>query len=235
MTSSASSSDPARRVRIMALLVVLLAAMAQMALWWNTRAVFPRATVLTEPASASEIDLLSLSDRQFFYRSRTMDLQTAGDLGGNVTPLTEFNYALLYRWFRLLDSVDPGAQYLPTLAGYYYSQTLKTEDVRHVVQFLREHARHDPPRKWRWMAHAAWLARHRVNDVRLALDVAEELAALKVPGIPVWTKQLPAFLLADVGEKEAARDLIMAILGSDMTLAREERFFMERFLEERLK
>lgn len=235
MTSSASSSDPGRRIRVAALLVVLAAAIAQMGLWWKTRTLFPRAAVLTEPASPSEIDLLSLSDRQFFYRSRTMDLQTAGDLGGNVTPLTQFDYALLYRWFTLLDGVDQRSQYLPTLAGYYYSQTLNTEDVRHVVRFLREHVRHDPRRKWRWLAHAVWLARHRVNDQALALEVAAELAALDVPGIPVWTKQLRVFILADVGEKEAARDLLQAILGSDPTLAREERYFMERFIEERLK
>ena len=233
MISNASSFS--RRVRIRALLVLLLAVMAQQALWWNTRVLFPRGDVLAAPPSVAEVAVLSLSDPQFFFRQRTMDLQVAGDLGGRVTPLTDYDYALLYRWWKLLDAVDSRSNYTTTLAGYFYSQTLRTEDVRYVIAYLREHTRQDPGRNWRWLAHAAWLARHKVNDMKLALDVAEELAALDVPDIPIWTKQLRAFVLAEVGDREAARDLIRAILGSDAKIPKEERFFMQRFLEERLQ
>lgn len=234
MTSNASSSDPSKRVRLVALGFLLLAAIAQLGLWWNTRTIFPRADVLAAPPPKDEVDLLSLSDRQFFYRSRVVDLQSAGDLGGHVTPLSSYNYALLYRWFTLLDSVDSRANYLPTLAGYFFSQTQRTDDVRYVVRFLREHARRDPERKWRWMAHAVWLSRHKVGDMQLALEAADELAALDVPGIPLWTRQLRAFIRAEVGDKEAARDMMRAIMGSDATIAPEERHFMQRYIEERL-
>jgi len=233
MTSNANSFS--RRVRLKALLVLLLAVVAQQALWWNTRILFPRGDVLAAPPGVAEVDVLSLSDRQFFFRQRSMDLQVAGDLGGRVTPLTEYNYALLYRWWKLLDLVDSRSNYTVTLAGYFYSQTLNTEGVRYVIAYLREHTRLDPVRNWRWLAHAAWLARHKVKDTALALDVALELENLDVADIPIWTKQLRAFVLADIGDREAARDLIRAILGSDRNIPKEERFFMQRFLEERLQ
>ena len=60
------------------------------------------------------------------------------------------------------------------------------------------------------------------------------LAALDAPGLPIWTRQMPAFVLAKVGAKEAARDLMEAIL-EDPNVPPEEQEFMRAFIDERLK
>lgn len=234
MILSASSSDGDRRVRVVALLVLLVAVLAQMALWWNTRAVAPRSEGLREPPAMGEIDMLAMGDRQYFFRSHALELQVGGDLGGRVTPLTDYDYERLYRWFTLLDHADRRSNMVPTLAGYLYGNTPKVEGLRPVIRYLREHARSDPQRKWRFMAHAVWLASHKLGDQALALDVAEELAALPVR-MPVWTRQLRAFILADRGEKETARDILRVILATDPNLAPQERHFIERYIAERLE
>ena len=234
MILSASSSDGSRRTRILALLVLLVAVMAQMVLWWNTRGLALRADGLREPPSIGEIDMLALGDRQFFFRSYALELQVGGDLGGRVTPLKDYDYDRLYRWFSLLDHADTRSNMVPTLAGYLYGNTPKVEGLRPIVQYLREHARADPERKWRFMAHAVWLAAHRLKDRALALEVAGELAALPAR-MPIWTRQMRAFILAEAGEKETARDILRVILATDPSLSPQERYFMERFIAERLE
>ena len=121
------------------------------------------------------------------------------------------------------------------LVGYYFSQSQNPEDVRIVISFLAYIAIRDPDRNWRWMAHAIYLARHRVKDMNLALSLAHRMAAMKSPSIPVWAQQMPAFVLADVGEKEAARDLMEAIIDSEKGLHPNEVEFMRDFIENRLK
>ena len=63
---------------------------------------------------------------------------------------------------------------------------------------------------------------------------ARDLAALGVPDLPPWTRQMQAFILADVGDREAARDVMRVILETDTTLQAEERHFIEQFLRLRL-
>ena len=63
---------------------------------------------------------------------------------------------------------------------------------------------------------------------------AAEPPETAAPGLPIWTRQMPAFVLAKVGAKEAARDLMEAIL-EDPNVPPEEQQFMREFIDERLK
>lgn len=178
---------------------------------------------------------LAFGDGQLFYRTVTFSLQNMGDEGGRVTPLKDYDYQRLDQWFRLLESLDHTSRYLPVLAGYYFSQSQETADVRIVIDFLRDIAARRPAHNWRWLAHAVYLARHRVEDQELALDLARELAAIDAEEMPIWTKQMPAFVMAEVGHKEAARDLLEAIMASDENLSQAEVEFMRHYIETRLE
>ena len=61
------------------------------------------------------------------------------------------------------------------------------------------------------------------------------MAALQGPGIPIWAQQMPAFVLAEVGAKEAARDLMEAIMDSQNDLEPSEIEFMRDFIDKRLE
>lgn len=177
---------------------------------------------------------MALGDPQLFYRAGAFGLQNLGDEAGPATPLAVYDYVRLGGWLELLDQLDPDADYAPVLAGFYFSHTPVAEDLRRIVVHLLKVGARDPIRNWRWLTHAVYLARHQLHDLPLAIEVARHLATLEDPRVPLWVRQLPAFVLADVGEVEAARDLFQAILASDGNLDQGEARFMRRYLAERL-
>ena len=218
-----------------ALAAVLITLSLQATFWWQTRELQAGWEGVPPAPSNQVAKALAMGDGQFLYRAATFVLQNMGDEGGRVTPLKDYDYRRLGRWFSLLDKFDPESEFLPVLVGYYYSQSQNPDDVRIVISFLAHIAIRDPDRNWRWFAHAIYLARHRVKDMDLALSLAYRMAAIKGPGIPVWAQQMPAFVLADVGKMEAARDLMEAIMDSQPNLEPAELQFMRDFIETRLQ
>jgi hypothetical protein len=174
---------------------------------------------------------LALGDAQLFYRAAALALQNMGDGGAQVTPLAEYDHARLADWLDLLDRLDPKARHAPTLAAYYFGQTPDPDGLRRIVAYLSRVGARDPARNWRWLTHAAYLARHRLNDLPLALAVARNLAGLPEGQVPLWARQMPAFLLAEAGEREAARDLMATILATDANLSPDEIALIERFID----
>ena len=174
---------------------------------------------------------MALGDSQLFYRAAAFALQNMGDEGGRVTPLADYDYARLGAWLDLLDRLDPEARYAPTLAAYYFGQTPDPEGLRRIVAYLSRVGARDPARNWRWLTHATYLARHRLHDLPLALAVARHLAGLPEGEVPLWVRQMPAFVLAEVGEREAARDLMATILATDTNLSPDEAAVIEQFID----
>jgi hypothetical protein len=216
------------------LLILLAALLAHGTLAWHHRTLHAGWPGVPSPPSGALAPLLTLGDDQLFYRSAAFGLQNMGDGGGRTTPLAHYDYGRLEAWLRLLDELDPQADYAPTLAGYYFGQSPVPDDLRRIVAYLRTIGARDPARHWRWLAHAVYLARHRLHDVALALEVARDLAGLAGSEAPLWVRQMPAFVLADVGEREAARDLLETILATDRNLSDGEIVFMRHFIDQRL-
>lgn len=86
------------------------------------------------------------------------------------------------------------------------------------------------------MAHAALIARHRLNDQQLALKYARAIAdGTDGPSVPSRTKQMYISLLAvlcDLGEHKAARILLGGLIASGtVTDAHEQHVLLERLKE----
>ncbi|MEQ1887774.1 MAG: hypothetical protein ABL951_01185 [Alphaproteobacteria bacterium] len=213
----------------------LLAGLALQVLYWvpahNIRVPWTGVGLAPSPVLARAF---SLGDDQLYYRAAALGLQNEGDWAGELTPLANYDYARLSGWFGLLSGIDTKSQYAPTLAGYYFGQSRNPEQVRLIVAYLQQLAAAHPQTHWRWLAYSVYLARHRIHDLVLALELAYQLAALPVADMPIWTRQLPAFVLADTGEKEAARDILEAILESTPDLQKAEQNFMRNYIGTRL-
>ncbi len=219
--------------RVFALVAVTLA--MQIGFWSQNHSVrLPVSNV--DPAPPETLArIIGLGDPQFYYRAGGMWLQNMGERGNDVLPLQQLNYDRLSQWFDLLLAMDDRANYVPMLAGFYYGYTPDPEQARKVALFLRRAALKHPELHWRWLAHAVYLARHRVKDMDLALEMANQLAALPVPDMPIWTRQMNAFILAKVGDREAARDILEALLASDTRIDPAERRFIIDYIEKNLK
>jgi hypothetical protein len=224
-------SAATRNARRRGLVVLVLALVVHGGLALHHRGLRAAFAGVPPPPPLLVAPAMALGDGQLFYRAAAFALQNMGDEGGQVTPLADYDYARVGAWLDLLDRLDPSARYAPTLAAYYFGQTPNPADLRRIVDYLSRVGARDPARNWRWLTHAAYLARHRLDDLPLALAVARHLAGLSDPDVPLWVRQMPAFVLAEVGEREAARDLMATILATDPDIPPDEVALIQRFID----
>jgi len=220
--------------RLLLNLPLILAAFLQAALWMHSHKIKPDLTILPAVPGKYEVKALALGDDEFYFRVLGLRLQMAGDTFGRCTPLKDYDYAKLAEWFRILDLLDDKSNYIPSLAAYYFSLTQRHSDTIYVINYLQETAAKDPEHKWWWLVQASIIAKYKLGDKEMALKIAKKLE--NIPGdIPLWARQLPAFYLADMGEKEQAIIIIRDLLKNYKNLPPEELNFMYYFVKDRLK
>jgi hypothetical protein len=205
--------------------------------WAASREIYSKWDGVPPVPSTRGAVMMSLGDKEFSFRFLAMTLQNLGDVGRDVTPLKNYDYARLGKWFFLLNSLDPASDHVPMIAAYYFGATHIPKDVAVIVDYLSAVGQIPVGEKWRWLAHAAYLAQHRLNDTDLALRFAYKLVSMnRDQGVemPQWARQMPAFILNNHGDKEAAKKLMMNMLVSEKTARPEEVNFMKSFLIEQL-
>jgi hypothetical protein len=212
-------------------LVLLVAFAAQIMVWQQWRYVRPDLAILSQPPSALGQAAVAFGDKAALYRVWAMDVQNAGDTGGRVTPLASYDYALVRSWLETLDTLDYRSNWAVAMAAHYFSQTKVKPDLRQMIAYMGAHVRQDYPHKWRWLAHAVNIARFRLNDQKLALALAYELSVAPVQKLPVWARQLPAFILRGEGDHNGATQIMKILLATEKdSLPPEEIAFMLDFI-----
>lgn len=195
--------------------LLALALLANCALWFSVRYVKPVWLNVPPPPSETSAIMSALGDPQFAYRSLGLSLQNLGDTGGRIINLSDYNYEELGRWFLLQHNLDPVSNFTPSLAAYFFGANRQSSDLGPIVDYLEQAGDVDAPQKWRWLAHAVFIARHKMKDYDRAYELAEKLAAMDRPDMPSWTKQMPAFVKNNQGEKEAAMALMLQLLETE--------------------
>lgn len=216
------------RRALWALFALLIGAQAAFAL--THRGDRPGLVHLPPPPTPLALSAMAMGDDQTLYRALLLDLFLSGDGGGRVQPLMTFDYQRVAGWLRALGPLAPRSHLLPAMAALYYGLTPDHDDLRQMVMVLLDRGRRDPSLNWRWLAQATFLARHRLDDLPLALEIAHVAAQARGPGVPLWVRQLPAFVLAAMGQDEAARMLIKSILDSETNISPAELRFMQMFI-----
>jgi hypothetical protein len=213
-----------------ALLVALAMQIYVSGLLHDTR---PTLTIVEEPPTRNAVELMALGDDSFYFRILALELQNSGDSYGRFTALRYYDYARLSRWFALLDTLDARSNIVPTLASYYYALTPNVKDIAAVVQYLEEHADTNPATKWWWYAQATYLANHKLKDTDHALRLAYKLSESPAK-MPMWAKQMPAFIHEQRGELEDSYRFMQAIADEFDSLSNAEKNFIVYFMKERM-
>lgn len=205
-------------------------------LWQGSADMMSRWAGVPPVPSRTTAAMATLGDTQLAYRSGAITLQHLGDNGGRVTPLKEYDYAALARWFDLLDSLDPAADHVPFIAAYYFGASRVPADISYIVGYLARVGQNPAGEKWRWLGYAAYLARHRLDDLSLALDLAYTLSRMELHDdtMPVWARQMPAFILKEQGDAASARTLIENMLAGEQKLHPNEVNFLKSYLTDQL-
>lgn len=215
------------------LFFVLLCFAVHVVFFINVAHIKPKLDIVPPVIGEKHADALSLGDRQFYFRMLGLKIQNAGDSFGRFTALKDYDYKKLEQWFYLLDKLDNRSNFIPTLAGYYFSQTQNTPDVIHVVNYLRNHAKIDLQRNWWWLLQAAFLADGKLNDEKLALDIAYEIKNLPKDA-PPWAKYFPSIILAKMGDKQKAAEIMTVIMQNYDDIDEQEWRFIKYFFKDRL-
>lgn len=187
---------------------------ANIGLWIYSHAKLPQWANVPPAPSALSVQSAFLGDRELAYRASVITLQNFGNLTGEVKALKDYNYDHLGQWFNLSDQLNKISDYTPFLAGYYFGASQNVEQLYPVIAYLRKVGKYPEADKWRWLGQAVFLAKHRLKNDQLALELADELAATYKPGMPAWPLQMRAILASQMGDKDMAHGMMLEILKS---------------------
>lgn len=194
------------------LVLLLLAVIAGQGVFsWSIRELRPTMGILPDLPQERAAKALAFGDEQFLYRYWALNLQNAGDNGGRVTPLKNYDYAKVAAWLALLDRLDLNTYWTVAMANGYFGQTQNTADVRYIVEYIQGHVAQQPEAKWPWLVNAVYLSRHRLKSDWLALDAARQLATYDYPDMNAASLQMPALVLDDLGQFHKAVDEIESL------------------------
>jgi len=159
-------------------------------------------------------------------------LQSYDNQPGISIPFAALDYGRLIAWLRAVLTLDPDGAYPLLSASRIYSEVPDAQRQRAILDFVKESFLADPNLRWPWMAHAVYVAKHRLKDMDLALAYARLLAAHATgPQVPHWARQMVIFVLEDMGEIEAAKVLLGGLLDSGQISDPHERWFLSNRLE----
>lgn len=213
-------------------ILLFLCMSLQVTFWWFTHNIKPDMGIVPDVPGKQAISALTFGDDEFFFRILALNIQNAGDTYGRFTSLRYYDFSKLYLWFTLLDTLDARSDMIPALASYYFSQTQNTDDVRYVVDYLYAHATRDIEHKWWWLMQSIYLAIHKLNDMDLAMKVAEPMRNDKVP---VFAQQMVAVVHEKRGEMQDAYNIMETIRTHIKEIPEPDIKYMIYFVKDRLK
>lgn len=189
------------------------------------------ARALPAPPSVPILRLASFGEPLALGQLITLWLQAFDNQPGISIPYLALDYARVEQWLDSLSDLDRETIYPLMMATQLYGQIPDLEKDRKMLEFVHRRFLQEPDLRWRWMAHAAIMAKHRLKDLPLAHRYAEDLAShVTSPAVPGWARQMRIFLLEDMGEGEAAKILLGGLLASGEIKDEHERhFLLERF------
>ena len=185
------------------------------------------------PPSVRTSTLASLGETQAAAYATALYVQTFDAQAGQSLRLAELDADALRRWLDHAVDLHPASNYPLLLASRVYADVFPPDKARAMIKMVQRRFVEDPDRRWPWVAHAIFVARHRLDDLRLATELARSLRIhANGPRVPAWARQAEALLLADLGEIESARILLGALVASgSVTDAAELEFLTTRLHE----
>lgn len=192
-----------------------------------------RARDLPPVMDESVARVLAFGDEVAFARASMLWLQGFDNQPGISIPFAELDFDRVVQWLNLVADLDPRAQYPYLVATRVYGNVRDPQRQRLMLDFVHRKFLEAPHERWRWLAHASIVAKHQLKDLDLALRYASTLTEHAAGhGIPAWARDMSVILLQEMGEVEAAKVLIGAMLESgDITDLYELRFLIGRLQE----
>ncbi len=208
----------------------LLAAALAMQLCWHALRPPPdaRAKALPAPPQAGTLRAASLGEPVAAAQLLLLYLQAFDNQPGVSIPFAELDYRRVMAWLDAALRLDARTGYPLMMASQLYGQVPDAGKQRAMCDFVRARFLEAPDLRWRWLAHCAIMAKHRLRDPALALRYAADITR-HAGGASGWARQMQVFILEDLGETDSARILLGGLLANDeITDPAELHFLTER-------
>ncbi len=200
---------------------------------WSSNNLEIKRDVLPIPPMTSLIRLVSLDDPVPAAKWVMLWLQAFDNQPGISIPLKELNYPRVTEWLDLILDLDNKIQYPLLAAIRFYAEVADKKKQRVMVDYISKKFIENPGERWPFMAHAVYIAKHRIKDQQLALACAKLIRQYATgDDVPYWAKQMEIFVLEDMGELESAKVLIGGLLESgELKDAHQINFLTQRLAE----
>ena len=191
--------------------VLFIIGLSAQVFWSCTRPpVIATAADLPHTPDTRLLRLAAMGEPGTLARGLMLWLQAFDDQPGISVPFADLDYAGVINWLDALLDLDHRFQYPLLSASRVYTETPEDGRKRQMLEFVHRRYLEDPRRRWPWMAHAVYVAKHRLKDLPLALEYASALRLdLSGDTAPPWVSRMEIYVLEDLGELESARIVIM--------------------------
>lgn len=185
------------------------------------------------PPSAAVLGALSFGEQELYSRLLMLWMQSFDTQMGVGLSYRSMDYDVIVQWLDAALRLAPESHYPLLAAALLYARVDDAAKVRMMLDFVHRAFLQAPNRRWRWLARAATIAKHRLHDIPLAHRYAADLRELTTPGqVPNWARQMEIFMLEDLGEVETARVMLGGLLQSGEIKDPAEARFLKHRLEQ---
>lgn len=177
--------------------------------------VVAKAKDLAPPLSTRSYVMSSLGEPIAAAKYLNLWLQAFDNQPGASLSFHQLDYPRLTQWLDTILELDPDGHYPMLVASRVYGSVKNPEKQRIMTDYVYSKFIEEPNKYWRWLAHAVITAKHEIKDLDLALKYADALAE-KATGenVPYWAKDMKIIVLEDMGQLEAAKILVGALIDS---------------------
>ena len=217
----------------LAVRAVLITSLLLQVSWSYTRSPdVATAQALPDAPDTSLLQLSGLGEPGTLAKILMLWLQAFDNQSGVSIPFARLDYTRVINWLDALLNLDSRFQYPLLSASRVYTETPDDAGKRQMLEFVHRRFLEDPDLRWPWLAHAVYVAKHRIRDLQLALKYANALRRHVSSGAaPPWVAQMEIYVLEDLGEIESARIIIGGLLASGKLAGNDNEL---RFLKDKL-
>ncbi len=188
---------------------------------------------LSSPLTSSQYAALSMGSENLVSYLLAISLQVHDSQAGRFFNYNRIDYPVLVSWLDTISDINQQSDYAMLLASRVYTQVDDKSRLREILGFIQRRFADDPQRHWRRLAEASVIAKHQLDDLPLALEMAKLLSSQPLSvEMPQWARDIHFLLLANLNQYESAIALIEAMLLSGSVTDPDELRFLRSKLSE---
>jgi hypothetical protein len=182
---------------------------------------------LTDSYATSTYRIASMGSDRLMSYLLAIRLQLHDNQSGKHIRYEQLDYQKLTGWLDQINRLNAQSEYPAMLASMVYSQITDKKKLRIMIDFIQRSFVQSPKLQWRRMTEATILAKHKLDDLDLALSLARQLTNQPADvTMPQWARDMQFILLGEMNEFEAGIAIIVAMLKSESILDSDEQRFL---------